>query len=62
MSYDDEEPRDQKVFASVTETMKDKLDRYARRNHWTRSTAVAVLVERGLDADDATRGASDEPS
>jgi hypothetical protein len=59
MSYDDEEPRDQKVFASVTETMKARLDAYAKRHRWTRSTAMVVLVEQGLDADE--RG-SDEPS
>jgi hypothetical protein len=55
MDSNDGEQRNQAIFASVTPTLKDRLDTYARRNHWTRSTAAAVLIERGLDAADQAR-------
>jgi hypothetical protein len=45
--------RTEKISVNLTPDQAARLDRYAERNHWTRSTAAAVLLERGLDADDA---------
>jgi len=45
--------RTQKISVNLTPGQVARLDRLAARNHWSRSTAVAVLIERGLDADDA---------
>ena len=45
--------RDVKISVNLTAELAARLDRYAASNHWPRSTAVAVLIERGLPADDA---------
>ncbi len=45
--------RNEKVSVNLTPDQVARLDRYAARNHWSRSTAAAVLIERGLDEDDA---------
>ena len=41
--------RTEKISVNLTPEMAARLDRYAESNHWTRSTAAAVLIERGLD-------------
>jgi hypothetical protein len=45
--------RNEKISVNLTPDQAARLDRYAERNRWSRSTAAAVLIERGLDADDA---------
>jgi predicted transcriptional regulator len=45
--------RSQKMTVNLTPEMAARLDRLARRNHWKPATAAAVLIERGLDADEA---------
>ena len=47
--------RNEKISVNLTPEQVARLDRYAARNHWSRSTAAAVLIERGLDelGDDA---------
>jgi metal-responsive CopG/Arc/MetJ family transcriptional regulator len=41
--------RKEKISVNLTPEMAARLDRYAARNHWSRSTAAAILIERGLD-------------
>jgi len=41
-----------KVSASITPHLMVKLDDYAARHHWSRSTAALVLIERELSAGD----------
>ena len=43
------ELRTEKVSAVLTPTVLARLDAYAGRRRWTRSTAIAALVEEGLD-------------
>jgi hypothetical protein len=45
--------RNEKISVNLTPDQAARLDRYAARNRWSRSTAAAVLIERGLDAEDA---------
>jgi len=45
--------RNEKISVNLTPDQAARLDRYAAQNHWSRSTAAAVLIMRGLDADDA---------
>jgi metal-responsive CopG/Arc/MetJ family transcriptional regulator len=45
--------RNEKISVNLTAELAARLDRYAERNHWSRSTAAAVLIERGLEANDA---------
>jgi len=44
--------RSERVTVNLTPEQTQRLDRFAEQNRWTRSTAAAVLIERGL-ADDA---------
>lgn len=44
--------RTEKISVNLTPETAARLNRFAAENHWTRSTAAAVLIERGL-ADDA---------
>ena len=43
--------RSERISVSLTPDLAARLDRFAAENHWTRSTAAAVLIERGV-ADD----------
>lgn len=45
--------RTEKISVNLTPDQMARLDRYARRHRWSRSTAAAALIEQGLDADDA---------
>ena len=45
--------RTEKISVNLTPEMAASLDRFAERNHWTRSTAAAVLIERGLAGEDS---------
>jgi hypothetical protein len=56
-----DENRNQVVFTTTTPTLKRRLDAYAKRNNWTRSTAAMILIERGLDAEGVTED-QEEPS
>jgi hypothetical protein len=47
--------RKEKISVNLTPELADRLDHYAERNHWTRSTAAAVLIERGLATEDDVR-------
>jgi hypothetical protein len=37
-----------RITVNLTPALTALLDRYAEENRWTRSTAAAVLIERGL--------------
>ena len=43
--------RTAKVSVMLTPALLARLDRWAAAHRWTRSTAVAELLERGLSAD-----------
>ena len=45
--------RDVKISVNLTAELAARLDRYAASNHWSRSTAATILIERSLEADDA---------
>jgi len=45
--------RTEKFSVNLTPALMARLERYAARNHWSRSTAAAVLIEHGLDEGDA---------
>jgi metal-responsive CopG/Arc/MetJ family transcriptional regulator len=44
--------RTERVTVNLTPEMTERLDRFAERNRWTRSTAAAILIERGLAEDE----------
>lgn len=44
------ETRSVKISAVITPALAERLDTFAEEGHWPRSTAVAVLIERGLEA------------
>jgi len=46
-----EENRTGKVSVMLTPAVLRKLDAYAAEHRWSRSTAAAVLIEKGLAAD-----------
>ena len=43
--------RTERVTANITPELAARLDLFAEQHRWTRSTAVAVLLERGLEAE-----------
>lgn len=43
-----------KISVNLTPELMARLDRFAEQNRWTRSTAAAILIERGLPAEDAS--------
>ena len=44
-----DELRSERFSVSLTPTVLAKLDAYAADHRWTRSTAAAELIERGLE-------------
>jgi metal-responsive CopG/Arc/MetJ family transcriptional regulator len=44
-----DETRTRRFSISLPPTLADRLDRYAEDHRWSRSTAIEVLVEKGLD-------------
>jgi metal-responsive CopG/Arc/MetJ family transcriptional regulator len=44
--------RTERVTVNLAPDLLARLDRYAQEHRWTRSTAIVVLIERGLDAED----------
>jgi hypothetical protein len=51
-----DEIRSVKISITLTPSEAARLDAYAERHHWTRSTAAAVLIKNGLAWDDEKRG------
>jgi predicted transcriptional regulator len=45
--------RTERVTVNLTPEASAKLDRFADERRWTRSTAAAVLIERGLAEEEA---------
>jgi metal-responsive CopG/Arc/MetJ family transcriptional regulator len=45
------EMRTEKVSVTLTPTVLARLDAYRDQRRWTRSTAIAALIEEGLDRD-----------
>jgi len=43
-----DDTRTEKISVNLTPAVVKQLDRFAAQNRWSRSTAVAVLIERGL--------------
>lgn len=43
--------RSARITVNLKPEQLEELDRFAEANHWTRSTAVTVLIERGLEAE-----------
>ena len=43
-----DETRSVKISIVLTPSAAARLDTYARRHHWSRSTAAAILIENGL--------------
>lgn len=48
---ENEEIRSEKISAVITPSLLARLKTYARRNHWSRSTAIEVLIEQGISED-----------
>jgi metal-responsive CopG/Arc/MetJ family transcriptional regulator len=44
--------RTERITVNLTPDLVARVDRFAALNRWTRSTAVAVLIEQGLPAED----------
>lgn len=44
--------RTERITVNLTPDSLARLDQFAEQRHWTRSTAVAVLIERGLDREE----------
>lgn len=44
----DPEKRSEKISVSLTPTELARLETYAAEHRWSRSTAIAELIERGL--------------
>jgi|HubBroStandDraft_2_1064218.scaffolds.fasta_scaffold01897_15 metal-responsive CopG/Arc/MetJ family transcriptional regulator len=44
--------RTERITVNLTPEVLARLDRFAEQNRWTRSTAVTVLIERGLGDDE----------
>ena len=41
--------RTERITVNIEPELAEQLDRFAERNHWTRSTAAAILIQRGLE-------------
>ncbi len=50
-----EETRTEKISVNLTPSVLARLDRFAQARVWPRSTAAALLIERGLDEEDQIR-------
>jgi metal-responsive CopG/Arc/MetJ family transcriptional regulator len=51
-----DEQRDKRISVSLTPTLLAQIDAHAREHRWTRSTAVAVLVEKALSQEQDQEG------
>ena len=52
--------RTARVGVNLTPELMTRLERYAAHNHWTMSTASAVLIEHGLDQEEREVDSSDD--
>lgn len=43
--------RTERITVNLEPELAARLDRFAEANRWTRSTAAAVLIERGLSGE-----------
>lgn len=50
----------QKLVCNVDTSLMEKLDKYAASLHVTRTAAVAVLLSRGLQVEEAARAVAAE--
>jgi metal-responsive CopG/Arc/MetJ family transcriptional regulator len=41
--------RTERITVNLTPELIEQLDRFAEQHRWTRSTAAAILIERGLE-------------
>jgi metal-responsive CopG/Arc/MetJ family transcriptional regulator len=53
------ELRTEKISVTLTPSLLARLDGYRESRRWSRSTAVAALVEEGLDREEREGGASE---
>jgi len=44
--------RTERITVNLPPDLLERLDRFAEEHRWTRSTAVAVLIEQGLAQQD----------
>jgi len=51
MSMDDENSKLTRITITIPQDVLARLDAYAKRSRWSRSTAAAALIEDGLPAD-----------
>lgn len=49
--YMDADNRTARITVNLTTEQLEQLDRFAEANRWPRSTAVAILIERGLQGE-----------
>ena len=54
--------RTEKISVNLTPEQVARLDSYAARNHWSRSTAAAVLIDNGLNTEDGALRDAGTPS
>jgi metal-responsive CopG/Arc/MetJ family transcriptional regulator len=52
------ELRTEKVSVTVTPSLLERLDAYRDPRRWSRSTAIAALIEEGLDQEQKQQEAS----
>ena len=43
--------RTERITVNMTPELLEKLDGFAERNRWTRSTAATILIERSLEGE-----------
>lgn len=44
--------RNERITVNLTPELLARLDLFAEQRRWTRSTAAAVLIERGLEGEE----------
>lgn len=44
--------RTERMTVNLTPELLERLERFAERNRWTRSTAAVILIERGLEGEE----------
>ncbi len=60
MTEPDPETRTERISVNLTPSVLERLDAYRFDRRWTRSTAAAVLIERGLDQEKHKKDDHDE--
>jgi metal-responsive CopG/Arc/MetJ family transcriptional regulator len=51
------EPASERISATLAPSVLARLDAYAASRRWSRSTAIAALIEEGLDQEDRSKTA-----